>query len=110
MFIVDTQTVDPPEGFNFSLGQSKPSPFVAYSDPETRIPFLLEEPSHVVIELFDILGRRIKTLTSASYGAGEAEVIWDGRDARGEPAASGHYICRMSTESGESSRVIVLIR
>lgn len=110
VFIVDTQTVDPPEGFNFSLGQSKPSPFVAYSDPETRIPFLLEEPSHVVIELFDILGRRIKTLTSASYDAGEAEVVWDGRDALGKPAASGHYICRMSTASGESSRVIVLIR
>lgn len=109
-FIVDTQTVDPPEGFNFSLGQSKPSPFVAYSDPETRIPFLLEEPSHVVIELFDILGRRIKTLTSASYDAGEAEVIWDGRDARGEAVASGHYICRMTAEGGESSRVIVLIR
>lgn len=110
LFIVDTQTVDPPEGFNFSLGQSKPSPFVASSDPETRIPFLLEEPSHVVIELFDILGRRVKTLTSSSYSAGEAEVVWDGRDARGKAVSSGHYICRMATESGESSRVIVLIR
>lgn len=110
LFIVDTASVEPPEGFNFSLGQNKPSPFVAYSDPETRIPFRLEEPSHVEIAIFDILGRRIHTLTSANYGVGDAEVSWDGRDARGAHAASGHYICRMKTSSGESSRVIVLIR
>ena len=110
VFIVDTQTVDPPEGFNFSLGQSKPSPFVAYSDPETRIPFLLEEASHVEIAIFDILGRHIETLTSAQYSAGEAEVSWDGRTSRGDHAASGHYICRMRTSSGETSRMIVLIR
>lgn len=110
LFIVDTASIRPPEGFNFSLGQSRPSPFVAYSEPEAEIPFLLEEQSHVEIAIYDILGRRIRTLASSQYNAGEASVYWDGRDAHGAHAASGHYICRMKTDSGESSRVIVLIR
>lgn len=110
LFVVDTQSADPPEGFNFALGQSRPSPYVAYNVPETKIPFLLEEPAHVEIKIFDILGREVRTLTSRQYQAGEASVIWDGRDTRGEDVASGHYICRMKTPSGELSRVIVLIR
>lgn len=110
LFIVDTASTGIPEGFNFSLEQSRPSPFVAYSDPETKIPFLLEKPAHVEIAIYDILGRRIRTLTSEQYGEGEGSVFWDGRDARGEAAPSGQYICRMKAAGGESSRVIVLIR
>jgi hypothetical protein len=109
-FVVDTPIVEPPdEPESYSL-QSQPNPFVTYSDPETRILFRLKSPSNVEIAVYDILGRRIKTLTSAEYGPGESQVIWDGRNARGEAAASGHYICRMKTSSGETSRVIVLIR
>ncbi len=109
-FTVDTAGTRPPAGFNFTLLQNRPNPFVAYSDPETVSPFLLEESDRVEIAIYDILGRRVRTFMSAQYDAGESSVIWDGRDSRGRVVASGHYICRMTTSAGESSRVIVLIR
>lgn len=109
-FTVDTAGTRPPEGFNFTLFQSRPSPFVAYSDPETTIPFVLQEPDRVEIALYDILGRRIRTLASAQFNEGEGAVIWDGRDGNGIAVASGNYLCRMTTSKGESSQVIVLIR
>ena len=107
---IGNPNIEPPEEFNFSLGQNRPSPFAAYREPETSVPFVLAEASHVEIAVYDILGRRVATLTSEFYGVGEWSVVWDGRNARGEAAASGHYICRMATSRGESSRVIVLIR
>ncbi|HWO57645.1 MAG TPA: FlgD immunoglobulin-like domain containing protein [bacterium] len=110
VFTVDTATPEPPSGFDFRLLQSRPSPYVTYTDPETAIPFVLEEPAHVRIEIFDILGRPVRTLAAGEFGAGESSVVWDGRDARGRPVASGHYLCRMTTTQGEMSRVIVLIR
>jgi hypothetical protein len=109
-FVVDTPIVETPQEEPATLMQNRPSPYVAYSDPETKIPFALKRPTHVEIAIYDILGRRIRTLVSREYGEGEASVIWDGRDAEGVTVASGRYICRMKTASGESSRMIVLIR
>ncbi len=110
LFTVDTAGARPPDGYNFTLGQNRPSPFVAYRVSETWIPFLLEEADLVEIAIYNILGRRIKTLTAGQYAEGEASVVWDGRDSDGEDVASGHYLCRMATSTGELSRVIVLIR
>ncbi len=63
-------------------------------------------PSSGKIQLFDLLGRKVRELeSSGSVGAGEFFYHWDGCDANGRPVASGVYFVRRFG----ASRVLKLI-
>jgi hypothetical protein len=47
------------------------------------------------IEVFDLRGRRVRTVTREEVGPGRHVTAWDGRDAEGRPLASGHYLARL---------------
>ncbi len=64
---------------SFSLSQNYPNPF----NPSTHIKFSLAERTDVRLEVFDLLGRRIKSLAEADLSAGEHEFVWDGNDESG---------------------------
>ncbi len=78
---------------DFELSQNYPNPFNA----GTVIPFSLRERASVVLEVFDISGRRVRTLANAIYPSGKHELFWDGKNDEGGEAASGAYICRLRT-------------
>jgi immune inhibitor A len=80
----------------FVLGQNYPNPFNA----GTRIPFTLNGPraQHVRLEIFDILGRRVQVLADEVMEPGRYDLAWDGRDHRGNTAASGVYLYRLSID------------
>lgn len=59
------------------------------------------------IDVFDLTGRRIRTL-GATRGTGE--VTWDGRDDQGKPAPSGQYFLRVRAESGSAVRKVRIVR
>ena len=90
----------------FPLDNNFPNPFPTPSNPSTTIPFVLPEPSHVTIEVFDILGRRVRTLINEDLPSGPASVRWDGTNNSGRSVASGVYFYRMVAlgASGQSSR------
>ena len=90
----------------FPLDNNFPNPFPTPSNPSTTIPFVLSEPSHVDIEVFDILGREVRTLANEDLPAGPSSVRWDGTNNSGRSVASGVYFYRMiaSGASGQSSR------
>ena len=71
--------------------QNRPNPFAE----QTTIRFALPAPSRVKLEVYDLLGRRVRTLANRSYEAGEHEITWDRRNARGALAAPGLYFYRM---------------
>jgi outer membrane protein assembly factor BamB/predicted phosphodiesterase len=50
------------------------------------------------LELFDVTGRKVRTLTDATLPRGHHQVAWDGRDARGQQAASGVYFLRLTVD------------
>jgi len=83
-----------------ALLQNYPNPF----NPSTVIPFeLAEGMSRVQLEIFNLLGQRVRTLVDARMRPGAHEIAWDGRDGDGRAAASGIYIYRLSvTGVGES--------
>lgn len=77
----------------FRLAQNYPNPF----NPETTIPFVLSGSPRfrVRVEIYNILGQRVRSLLNTVMPGGEHSVRWDGRNDGGNPVASGVYIYRL---------------
>jgi len=63
----------------------------------------------VRLELFDVRGRRLRTLVSGGLAAGTHTAAWDGRTERGERAAAGVYFLRLTTPAGRRNLRLVLV-
>ena len=74
----------------FILGRNYPNPF----NLSTIIPYRLAMTSTVQLEIFDVAGRKVRTLLSERQAPGFYEVLWDGRDEGGVYVASGVYLYR----------------
>lgn len=90
----------------FALYQNYPNPF----NPETKIQYDLPKSSQVKIEIFNMLGQKIRTLVDEGKAAGSYVVVWDGRKDNGEAVASGVYIYRLRTDGFVKSRKLLLLR
>ena len=88
------------------LGRNYPNPF----NPVTAIPYSVGSRAYVTIDIFDVEGRLVRRLVSDVREAGEYEVRWDGRTARGNVAGSGEYLCRLKTGARVQSRTMVLLK
>ena len=73
------------------LGPNYPNPFNA----STTIPLLLPRPGHVDLEIYDVLGQRVRQLVNTTLPAGVHPTAWDGRDDAGRPVAGGVYFIRL---------------
>ena len=81
-----------------------PNPF----NPETWIPYQLAKPTEVTITIYNIKGYVVRTLEighqpAGTYQTRSGAAYWDGRNAFGEPVASGVYFYTLSTESTRDS-------
>ncbi len=90
----------------YALGQNYPNPF----NPVTAFDFALPEAGHTVIRVYDVRGALVNTLVSGHRDAGRYHVQWNGRDAGGNPAASGVYLIRMEAGDFRESRKMLLVR
>jgi flagellar hook assembly protein FlgD len=90
----------------YSLRQNCPNPF----NPITTIRFDLPEPNRVVLRVYNVSGRQVRTLVDRPYDAGYHSVIWDGRDDQGRPVASGVYFCAITVGVYEQSKKMVLLK
>jgi flagellar hook assembly protein FlgD len=64
----------------------------------------------VRLVIFDITGRRIRTLFDQVYSAGSIELVWDSRDNAGNEVASGVYVYRLQTAQSSFSKRLLLLR
>ena len=65
--------------------------------------FVLPQDAEARLSVFDVSGRRVRTLSLGRLAAGEHRLTWDGRDAAGRTGPSGVYLVRL--ESGAMVRV-----
>ncbi|MFW9842768.1 MAG: FlgD immunoglobulin-like domain containing protein [Candidatus Thorarchaeota archaeon] len=98
------ETVSVPD--QFLLHQNVPNPF----NPTTEIRFDLRTPTRVTLSVFNILGQEVICLADREYPAGNHAVVWDGRNANGEPVASGIYLYRIAAGTVTASRKMVLMK
>ena len=89
----------------FTLEQNYPNPF----NPTTRIAFNLRRPAVVQLEIFNVIGQRVRTLVAEPLPAGRHTVTWDGRDARGGRVASGVYFYRLKAGDETRTRRMLLL-
>ncbi len=75
----------------FSLSQNYPNPF----NPSTTIKFQLPQKERVVLEIYNTLGERVKTLVDDIKEPGFYESKWDGTNNNNINVATGVYIYRI---------------
>ena len=61
--------------------------------------FLVSEPIELTVDLYDLSGRRVRTLGRERHGAGVVELRWDGRDSRGHMQSPGIYMYRVKADA-----------
>ncbi len=89
-----------------SLSQNYPNPF----NPATTIAFALPDAGHGAIEIFNVLGERVRVVADRYFDAGHHSLVWDGLDDSGGETASGTYYYRLSSGDYRISRKMTLVR
>ena len=83
-----------------------PNPF--RSDVALR--FAMPEPGEVDVDVYDVMGRRVRRLHEGARAAGERQVTWDGRNEAGVPVASGVYLVRVRANDQELRTRVLRVR
>ena len=84
--VLDVLVPDSPEATE--LMAPYPNPF----NPATKIQYTLAETGRVELSVYDIRGRKVRTLFSGHQRAGSYNYYWHGTDNTGAQAASGTYL------------------
>lgn len=90
----------------YELAQNYPNPF----NPNTTIRFVLPRNDKVKLIVYDLLGRKVKTLIHATMSSGRHVAMWDGTDDYGYPVASGMYFYKLKTKHYTKVRKMVLMK
>jgi photosystem II stability/assembly factor-like uncharacterized protein len=85
---------------------NQPNPFRA----NTAVTFALPRAAQVELEVYDLAGRRVRSLASGRMGAGDHQVVWDGSNDAGRRVASGIYFLRLETDTGTATSHVSLVR
>ncbi len=83
-----------------------PNPF----NPETRICFDLEETEQVDLRIYNLRGELVKVLCEEALVAGEQNILWNGRDNKGNDVSSGIYLVSLTAGANKAGQKIVLIK
>ncbi len=100
---IDKQAAMP---VDYALHQNYPNPF----NPSTTIFYELPVPSHVRIEVFNVLGQTVATLLDGQEEAGIHSVQWDSNDESGRKVSSGIYFYRITAAGFTAEKKMVLMK
>ena len=91
---------------NFVLHQNYPNPF----NPTTQIRYDLPKNSYVSITIYDLMGKRIKSLFSIKQDAGYKSVHWNATNDLGHSVSAGMYIYTIQAGEFRQTRKMVLLK
>lgn len=91
---------------DYILYQNFPNPF----NPSTSVRFEVPVDSKVMIKIYDILGREVKTLFNEQVPRGNYTIEWDGLNESGNQMSSGTYIYRMIANEFVQSKKMLLLK
>jgi len=97
---------DLPESYITNLKGNYPNPF----NPETKIIYSISSKERVIIDIFNIRGQHIRTVTEEIQNPGEYTVSWDGKDKNGINVSSGIFFYRMKAGYYTSTRKMILMK
>ena len=91
---------------DFRLGKNYPNPF----NPSTRISFTTPREMNISVIVYDVLGRRVKTLINGLQKKGNHHITWFGHDQSGSKVSSGIYFYEMRGDGFIQARKMLLIK
>jgi hypothetical protein len=94
---------------SFGLSQNYPNPF----NPVTSIHYSVSnksKASHTSLKIYNILGQKVRTLVDGPQGAGSFEVIWNGKDDKGNDLSSGIYFYTLVAGDYRNTRKMTFLK
>ena len=107
--------LDPPPAISIAALPNQATLYPAFPNPfnpETVIPFFIPSgtDSQVEVRIFDLLGRRVRRLTSGLAEGGHQKVVWRGRDDEGRQAGAGVYLVELRAGERRQVRKVMLLK
>jgi hypothetical protein len=93
----------------FVLYQNYPNPF----NGQTKIDYEVMDVagmSDVTVQVYNVLGEKVKTLETGRHAGGRFTLMWDGTDDRGTKLSSGTYYYRLISGSFVSSKKMIMLK
>jgi len=90
----------------FDLAENYPNPF----NPVTTLRYQLATTSDVTIAVYNILGKKVRTIFEGNKAAGYYSVQWDGTDDFGVKVSSGVYFCKMTTPTFKKTVKMLMMK
>jgi hypothetical protein len=98
--------VDDPGGtIGLALAQNAPNPFRR----SALIRFALPQTGEASLRIYDVSGRKVRTLAEGTLSAGSHQRVWDGRDERGDLSHAGVYFYRLESAQGVRTKRMVYL-
>jgi C1A family cysteine protease len=91
---------------DFGLSQNHPNPF----NSNTNITYSVSSSGRIKLIIYDLLGKRVKTLADESQLPGNKSLDWDGTDDYGNPVASGIYFYKIVAGEFTETKKMVLLK
>jgi hypothetical protein len=88
------------------MAPAQPNPFAN----QTRIAYSVPEKTRVRLVVFDVSGRRVRTLIDRVQAPMQYEVLWDGHGDGGEGLAAGLYFIHLRVGIEKQTRKVVLAK
>lgn len=86
------------------LGQNHPNPFIH----STEITFMVPENDQVLLEVYDLAGRIVKTLINEQMNSMQYKIEWNGTNNFGHQVRPGVYLLRLI--SGDRKEVVKMLK
>ena len=90
----------------FALHNNYPNPF----NPVTNILYDIPEVSDVSLEIYNVMGQRVRTLVQGTQEPGRYQIIWNATNDFGQALSSGMYIYRIQAGDFVSVKKLVLMK
>ena len=90
----------------FAFHPNYPNPL----NPSTNFSFSVPRAMDVKLEIFNILGQKVKTVVDGLMSPGPHTVIWDGNGSHSQRVASGVYFARFTAGDFVKTRKVVLLK
>lgn len=91
---------------DYILTQNYPNPF----NPSTQFDFYLPKAGDVRLEVYNLTGQKVSTLTDEFMSAGMHTMTWDGTDMSGTKVASGVYFYRMTSGDFSDTKKMIMMK
>ncbi|MFZ4620524.1 MAG: T9SS type A sorting domain-containing protein [Bacteroidota bacterium] len=94
----------------YSLEQNYPNPFNGLTTIQYEIPDQKTTETKIAIQIFNVLGQKVKTLINTPHDPGQYRVTWNGTDESGSQVSSGIYFYRLITKNHLTTKKMIYVK